>query len=240
MKIIFLGGNGRFGKVFKKVSKIKNILYPNKKKLNILNVNSIKKYLVKNKPKILIHAAGLSRPMNIHEKNIIQSINKNIIGTCNLVKVCSSYKIKIIYLSTSYVYPGTKGNYKENDPLLPYNNYAWSKLGGECAVQMYKNSLILRLSITERPFNYKIAYTNIKSSFIYHTEASSIIMKLLDQKGIINVGGKSQTIFNFVKIEKEDILPKKYDFKNQLNPIPKNSSLNLSKLKKLLKKNIKK
>jgi dTDP-4-dehydrorhamnose reductase len=65
-------------------------------------------------------------------------------------------------------------------------------------------------------------------------------MKLLDQKGIINVGGKSQTIFNFVKIEKEDILPKKYDFKNQLNPIPKNSSLNLSKLKKLLKKNIKK
>ena len=70
MKIIFLGGNGRFGKVFKKVSKIKNILYPNKKKLNILNISSIKNYLVKNKPKILIHAAGLSRPMNIHEKKI--------------------------------------------------------------------------------------------------------------------------------------------------------------------------
>ena len=27
---------------------------------------------------------------------------------------------------------------KKSDSLLPYNNYAWSKLGGECAVQMYK------------------------------------------------------------------------------------------------------
>ena len=96
MKIIFLGGNGRFGKIFKKVSKMKNILYPNKKNLNILNISSIKNYLIKNKPKILIHAAGLSRPMNIHEKNIIQSINKNIIGTCNLVKACSDLNIKII------------------------------------------------------------------------------------------------------------------------------------------------
>ena len=33
-----------------------------------------------------------------------------------------------------------KGNYKETDFLMPWNNYGWSKLGGECAVQMYKNS----------------------------------------------------------------------------------------------------
>ena len=38
-----------------------------------------------------------------------------------------------------------QGNYKETDPLLPSSNYAWSKLGGEAAVQMYKNSLIIEL-----------------------------------------------------------------------------------------------
>ena len=32
----------------------------------------------------------------------------------------------------------TKGNYKESDPVKPFNNYGFSKLGGECAVQMYK------------------------------------------------------------------------------------------------------
>ena len=66
-------------------------------------------------------------------------------------------------------------------------------------------------------------------------------MKLIDQKGIINVGGKSQTIFDFAKVEKKNIIPKKYNFNNQTNPIPKNSSLNLSKLKKIIgKKNTKK
>ena len=59
--------------------------------------------------------------------------------------------IKLIYFSTNYVYPGKRGNYKEEDPLLPVNNYAWSKLGGEAAVQMYSNSLILRVSMTEKP-----------------------------------------------------------------------------------------
>ncbi len=74
--------------------------------------------------------AGLSRPMKVHEKNIIKSIDLNIIGTTNVTKVCSKLGIKLIYFSTNYVYPGTKGNYKETDPLLPVNNYAWSKLGG--------------------------------------------------------------------------------------------------------------
>ena len=76
----------------------------------------------------MIHLAGLSRPMNIHEKKKIEkSIDLNIIGTANVTKVCKNLILKIIYFSTNYVYPGTKGNYKEMI-LLPVNNYAWSKL----------------------------------------------------------------------------------------------------------------
>ena len=86
--------------------------------------------MVKHKPDYILHLAGLSRPMNIHNKNISKSIDLNIIGTCNLVKEAEK-KIKLIYLSTNYVYPGLKGNYKENDALKPWNNYSWSKLGGE-------------------------------------------------------------------------------------------------------------
>ena len=77
--------------------------------------------------------------MSIHEKFIEKSISLNIIGTSNVVIACQKLNIKLIYFSTSYVYPGKKGNYKETDPLLPSNNYAWSKLGGrESAVQLYK------------------------------------------------------------------------------------------------------
>ena len=155
-----------------------------KKELNILNIYSIKKYLSKKKPEIVMHAAGLSRPMDMHEKDINQSIDKNIIGTCNLVKICKNLDIKIIYLSTNYVYPGVKGNYRENDPLLPYNNYSWSKLGGECAVQMYKNSLIIRLCMTEKPFIHKKGYTNLYSNYMFHEDLAKILPKLVNKFGI--------------------------------------------------------
>ena len=137
--------------------------------------------------------------MLIHEKNISKSIDLNIVGTCNLVKICSKSNIKLIYFSTSYVYPGKKGNYAEEDSLLPWNNYGWSKLGGESAVQMYKNSLILRVCMTEKPFLHKKAYANVKTNFIYQEELAKKFLKLINKKGIINIGGTSQTVYNFAK-----------------------------------------
>ena len=73
-----------------------------------------------------------------------------------------------------------KGNYKETDPLLPINNYAWSKLGGETSVQLYKNSLIVRVCMTERPFVHKVAFANVKTSFAYHDEVVKILFKVLN------------------------------------------------------------
>ena len=134
-KIIMTGGSGRFAKVFKKFKNKEDIFFPSKKTLNLVNINSIRKYVKKIKPNYVIHCAALSRPMNIHEKNIEESISRNIIGTCNVVKVCNQEKIKLIYFSTNYVYAGTKGNYSEDDPVLPINNYALSKLGGECIMK---------------------------------------------------------------------------------------------------------
>ena len=66
---------------------------------------------------MILHCAGLSRPMDIHQKNIEKSINLNIIGTANVVKVCRKKNIKIIYFSTGYVYEGKKGNYSEKSRI---------------------------------------------------------------------------------------------------------------------------
>ena len=169
-KIVVTGGNGRFARSLKKIRCKYKFIYPTKKHLDITNLKSIRKFLKKNKPQSVLHLAGLSRPMIEHEKNINKSINLNIIGTANVVQICSNLNIKLIYFSTSYVYPGTKGNYKETSPLLPWNNYAWSKLGGESSVQMYKNSLILRVCMTEKPFVHKSAYANMKTNFIFHED----------------------------------------------------------------------
>tara|TARA_B100001996_G_C18210177_1_gene419574 strand:- start:39 stop:548 length:510 start_codon:yes stop_codon:yes gene_type:complete len=168
--------------------------------------------------------------MNIHDKKISNSIDLNIIGTCNIVKICSDFKIKLIYFSTGYVYEGKVGNYKENNPVLPINNYAWSKLGGECAVAMYKNSLILRITMCEKPFIHKHAFYDIKSNFIFHEEVAKIIPKILDKKGILNIGGKIQSIYSFAKKSNKNV--KKISGKKLF---PKNPSMNIDKLKKIMK-----
>ena len=233
-KIVVTGGSGRFAQSLKKIKSKCLFLYPSKIQLDITRTKSIRKYLKKNRPKSVLHLAGLSRPMIQHENNIRKSITLNIIGTSNLVKVCSELKIKLIYFSTSYVYPGKKGNYTELDPLLPWNNYAWSKLGGECAVQMYKNSLILRVCMTEKPFIHKKAFGNVKINFIFHDELTKILIKLLNKKGIINVGGDTKTVYNFAKKYNSKI-KKILIKKDSLNSFPLNPFMNLNKLKKIVK-----
>jgi len=229
-KIVITGGDGRFAQILKKDNKKLNILYPSKKELNVLDINSINKYLKKNKPKYLIHAAALSRPMSIHDKQISKSIDLNIIGTANIVKVCSDLKIKLIYFSTGYVYEGRVGNYKETDPVLPINNYAWSKLGGECAVTMCKNSLILRIIMCEKPFIHEYAFHDVKTNFIFHEEIVKIIPKILDKTGILNVGGKIQTVYSFAKKNNKNVKKK-----SGKKLFPKNISMNVLKLNKIMK-----
>ena len=41
---------------------------------------------------------------------------------------------------------------------------------GRTSVQMFKNSLILRVCMTEKPFVHKSAYANMKTNFIFHVD----------------------------------------------------------------------
>ena len=229
-KILVTGGDGRFATELKKIKTNLKFIYLSKKQLDILNPGSIENSIKKYKPKTILHLAGLSRPMNEHESNIIKSINLNIIGTANLVNTCSKFKIKIIYFSTSYIYPGKRGNYKETDSLLPWNNYGWSKLGGEAAVQMYKKSLILRVCMTEKPFVHKKAYKNVKSNFIFQEDLAKIFLQLVNKIGVYNIGGKSQTIYNFAKKYKKNV---KQMF--SMGEFPLKQNMNLNKLYKIIK-----
>ena len=229
VKILVTGADSRFGKILKKTETKHNLIFRNKKQLNILSEASIQKNIKNFKPNYILHMAGLSRPMKIHEKNISKSIDLNIIGTCNVVKLSSKFKIKLIYLSTNYIYPGTKGNYSENDAIKPWNNYAWSKLGGECAVQMYHNSLILRACMTQKPFIHKKAFSNVKTNFIFHEDMAKILFKVINKKGIINFGGETKSVYDFARKFNPKIKKVLSKGNYALNP-----SMNISKLKKII------
>ena len=229
-KILVTGGDGRFAKILKNHKNRFRFIFRNKKQLNILSEKSIKNNIKKFKPKYIMHLAGLSRPMSIHNENIKKSIDLNIIGTSNIVKACIENNLKIIHFSTSYVYPGNKGNYKETDSLLPWNNYGWSKLGAESAVQMYPNSLILRTCMTEKPFVHKAAFANVKTNFIFHDDFIKIFLRVLNKKGVFNIGGKSQTVYQFAKT-KDNNIKRKFS-KGEL---PLKMDMNLKKISKYIK-----
>ena len=60
------------------------------------DLNQTQLYSLYKASKYFLHLAGLSRPMEVHSKHINKSISLNIIGTANVVKICSLHKIKLI------------------------------------------------------------------------------------------------------------------------------------------------
>jgi len=82
----------------------------------------------------------------------------------------------------------------------------------------------------ERPFPHKYAFDDVKANFMFNDEVAKIIPKILNKKGVLNIGGKTQSIYRFAKRNKKNV--KKSSSKSKL---PKNLSMNLSKLNKIIK-----
>ena len=232
-RILISGGNGEFAKELQKCNTEYEIIAPSKKEMDITDIDNVDFVTNLHKPNYFIHAGALTRPMVIHEDNPTQSIQTNIIGTSNVVLTCMKHNIKLIYISTDYIYPGVNGNYTEESAIKPFTKYGWSKLGGECAVRMYDNHLILRVSMNKRPFPHPKALVDMKKSLIYIDEATTITLKLLDEKGTINVGGKSQSVYNFVKRTNKDVGKIYLDNIRDVN-MAKDCSMNISKMKKII------
>ena len=68
---------------------------------------------------------------------------------------------------------------------------------------------------------------------MFHEDLVKILPKLINKKGIFNVGGKSQSVYSFAKSKNRQV--KKIKLKQSLN-LPLNQTMNLSKLNKILLK----
>jgi dTDP-4-dehydrorhamnose reductase len=239
-KILISGGEGKLAKQIKNLNSEYQILSPTHKEMDITKLEDLESMIKKHDPDIFLHAAAYTRPMYKHQENNDVSVKTNIIGTANVVLVCIKYNIKLVYISTDYVYPGIQGNYNEEASLSPYkgNNdgvtkYGWSKLGGECAVRMHNDSLILRVCMCNYPFPHKAAAIDIRKSLMFEHDAATVILKLLEENGVINVGGPAQTVYEFAsesnpkveRISRKDI--------KDVNIAP-DTTMNIEKMQKAL------
>jgi dTDP-4-dehydrorhamnose reductase len=230
---LFTGGSGLLGSEFKKLAK--DALYPTHKEFDITKYLSMEKYLAKHKVTTIVHAAAFISPPKIDNDPLL-AMETNITGTVNVVKLCMKHGIKMVYISSDYVFKGDKGRYKEEDPVYPVNKYGWSKLGGECAVRLYDNALTIRTTFGPNVFPYDNAFVDQWTSREKVSVVAGLIIKLIKKNalGVYHVGGKRKTVFEYSRKVSPSKKVGKISIKDVPFKLPKDTSLDCSKQDALL------
>jgi dTDP-4-dehydrorhamnose reductase len=158
--------------------------------------------------------------------------NVNYVFVDNLVNYCNDNNIKLVHISTDYIYTYSIENSSETDvPCHLPTWYGYTKLLGDAHVQLKcKNYLVCRLSHKPYPFPYDKAWTNIKTNGDYVTVISSLVINLinLNCNGVYNVGTETKSIYDLAK-QTRNVEP-------ILKPtnVPDDTTMNLNKLKNIL------
>lgn len=232
--VIFTGGSGLLGSAFRRIEPF--IRYPGHEEFNVSRHEQMESYVKANPCTTIIHAAAFTSPPLI-DKDPLRAIYVNIIGTSNIVKVCMQYQLRLIYISTDYVFKGDKGNYKEIDPVYPVNKYAWSKLGGECLVRMYDNHLIIRTSFGPDIFPYEKAFIDQWTS----REPVSVIAKKISSlidcfvKGTIHIGSERRTVFEYARSMDQNKKIDKLSIRDVSFSVPQDTSLDCERFDNLMR-----
>lgn len=149
MKYLITGGTGQLGHDIVKelISRGElNYLAPTTKEMNITNKDEVEKVILGYKPDIIFHCAAYTA-VDKAEEDRENCYNVNVNGTKNIVEVAEKINAKVVYISTDYVFDGTKeGIYEIDDKTNPINYYGYTKLMGEEVVKKLKDYLIVRIS----------------------------------------------------------------------------------------------
>ncbi len=144
MKILITGSKGMLGKDLVKVFNPQNeVIASDRMDFDIIDINETLKYINSIQPQLLIHSAAYA-DVDGCERFPDKAYKTNAIGTRNIAVACNELNIPIVYISTDYVFDGTKdGTYKEDDFTNPINIYGKSKLAGENYIKTLSNKYFI-------------------------------------------------------------------------------------------------
>lgn len=157
----------------------------------------------------------------------------NCVFVDKLIDYCNDKNIKLVHISTDYIYTNTNELASEFDVPIHSNNwYGYTKLLSDGLVQLRsRNHLIIRCSHKPKPFPFDGAWTDQVGNFDYVDVISDLIIKLIKKgsNGVFNVGTERKTIYDLANQTKKVKPIQSPDY------VPKNISMNLKKLKEELK-----
>lgn len=176
MKILVTGKNGQLGSEIHALSTnfpLIEFLFTGSKELDITDKNAIQQLVNEFKPDIVINCAAYTA-VDKAEDEIEEADAVNHLAVKNLAEICKSATIRLIHISTDYVFNGQANRpYKETDPTDPINEYGRSKLKGEQAI-----------------INTGVQATIIRTSWVYSSFGNNFVktmIRLGQEKDEINV-----------------------------------------------------
>ena len=228
----------------------------NSKGLDITNIDEVNSAIAFVKPDIIINCAAFTNVDNA-EMYKTKAREVNVVGLSNILKTCLK-DVKIIHISTDYIFDGSKGNYLESSIKNPLNYYGKTKLEAEnYLVGSNYNYLILRPNV--------LYGNNLKSSNFFSWVMNSLLVNkninivddqlsnpayipdfvsviqdsiLLDYSGISHFGSEdvisrydfAMKICKYFNLDHKLIKSLRTSDLNQIAKRPLNTSLNCSKI----------
>lgn len=144
---LIIGANGQLAfdlaKVFGQSYKVSG---STRQDFDVTDLDGVKKFFANQKFDVVVNTAAFHNTTEC-EKDPQKSYQVNAIGSLNVAKCCQLIGAKYVYISTDYVFDGTKKSFDENDRPNPLNVYGASKLAGEQLARIGCNrSFIIRTS----------------------------------------------------------------------------------------------
>lgn len=137
MKVLVTGANGQLGyDVVKELQKQNIECYgTSRQDFDIVDFEATENFIKNYMPDAVIHCAAYTAVDKAEdEQGLCYLVNAS--ATENIAKICKKINAKMLYISTDYVFDGTKdGFYEVDDEPNPINVYGKTKLLGEEAVQ---------------------------------------------------------------------------------------------------------
>lgn len=268
MKYFITGGSGLLGQRLAAVAKDNDELTlvhnsnpgENTVKCDITNEKEVHETVNQENPDVIIHCAAMTN-VDLCEDEEEKAYLINGMGTGYLAKAAEEVDAKIIYVSTDFVFDGTRGYYKEDEKVNPLGIYAKSKYDGEVQLQKYStNWAVARVSVLygwhKRPNFTTWAINELRNkneinivtdqinSPTLADNAGEAIFEIARQNknGIFHTAGNEAiNRFDFTKkiaeafdLDESLINPTTSEVFKQKAPRPRDSSLNVNKVEKEL------
>lgn len=183
-KILLTGSNGMVGRNILDHDKAEEYIFlkPSRKEVDLLEINEINEFIKKNKPDIVIHAAGIVGGIEANIKNPIKFLHDNSLMGLNLINSCMNNNIsRLINIASSCMYPKSAKNPLKEEMILqgglePTNEgYAIAKILASKFCEYISNTSKGKFYKTVIPCNLYGKYDN------YDTNSSHLIPAVIDK-----------------------------------------------------------